>query len=492
MSNNSGDVWDYLRSSIPFETYSDKKLASLYLDNDFPVHLLVKVFDVITDPSFKLEEITFKSFGDIFSRISACRRQAIATCVASETEPIAPPETRAYSIPPIVMRLVVDRMVEDRLPLGTLAMKDDWENAYRTNVANFHAMSLVCRSWTNIALRGLRCRAIIPYHQIDSFLLSPLCGPWITEMVIYWTISNGHEGATLSDIDLLQALLERTPTLRSLAFITSLVWPIYEEWEWVHHDEPPFRVDSCIELISDLLPGLENLWLRHFRPPLKSKIGFCSFGSCSEDEECEDALRRCCDMSSLCVQLPKMVLLKFLSMRSWESYGKVGWDECPPDSLKTIELYDMKLDEGCTRWLLESRGNFNASTLACEAADLRRAHFSLPRLEKLQLYKLELKEDFNISGNFNGLVHLDLFDVLKLDIGPAQLPLSLQHLSIHHRGGKPSIKLLQFDWEIFALDLEGHIRSLPCLRSLVLTGISPEFLNNLVGLCRDRGIEFVH
>ncbi|KAL5525072.1 hypothetical protein ACEPAF_8941 [Sanghuangporus sanghuang] len=140
------------------------------------------------DPSFKLEEITFKSFGDIFSYISACGRQAMATCVASETEPIAPPETRAYLIPPAVISLAIDRMVEDRLPPGTLAMEDDWEIAYGTNMADFHPMSFECRSWTNIALRGLRCRAIIP------------------EMVIYWAVSNGHDGATLSDVDLLQAL----------------------------------------------------------------------------------------------------------------------------------------------------------------------------------------------------------------------------------------------------------------------------------------------
>ena len=68
MFGNHADVLDYLRSNISFKTYSDSKLASLYLDNpdDFPFHLMVKVFDVILDPHFKLEDITFKSLWDVF------------------------------------------------------------------------------------------------------------------------------------------------------------------------------------------------------------------------------------------------------------------------------------------------------------------------------------------------------------------------------------------------------------------------------------------
>ncbi|KAL5525276.1 hypothetical protein ACEPAF_9146 [Sanghuangporus sanghuang] len=30
-------------------------------------------------------------------------------------------------------------------------------------------------------------------------------------------------------------------------------------------DQPPFRVDKHIELIAELLPKLENLWLKHYK-----------------------------------------------------------------------------------------------------------------------------------------------------------------------------------------------------------------------------------
>ena len=68
MLSNPADVLGHLRSNISFKTYSDSKLASLYLDNpdNFPFHLMVKVFDVILDPHFKLEDITFKSLWDVF------------------------------------------------------------------------------------------------------------------------------------------------------------------------------------------------------------------------------------------------------------------------------------------------------------------------------------------------------------------------------------------------------------------------------------------
>ena len=176
----------------------------------------------------------------------------------------------ARSIPPLVVSLVVDRMMNDRLPLGKLAEEDHWRDAYDTNVTDFSTMCLVHSTWTPIARSALQRRVVVPYYQIHLFLRSPLCGPWISEMIVYWTIDNGYEGATRTDVGLFKALLGCTPQLRSLSFVSSLTSPAFNRNDRL---EPPFRVSECLEVISELVPCLENLWMRHINEILmKRKI----------------------------------------------------------------------------------------------------------------------------------------------------------------------------------------------------------------------------
>ena len=85
---------------------------------------MVKVFDVILDPHFKLEDITFKSLWDVFEHISAFRGQAPSPV---QIEPIATPQAHPYSVSPLAVSLIVERMMEDRLPLDNLVKEKDWK-----------------------------------------------------------------------------------------------------------------------------------------------------------------------------------------------------------------------------------------------------------------------------------------------------------------------------------------------------------------------------
>ena len=277
----SGRIYESRRlcTSIRFSTYSDARLAGLFLDSDFPVVLLKKVFDVVLDPDFKPEEVTFEDVWDMFVFISGRRRKnasqrelaptALAPAVIDTGT--CPGEGRNEEadriratpgvIPPLVLDLVVSRLIEDRMPLGVAASDPWWPSAFQSNIEPFYSMSLVHRSWSTIAQRGLRQRVVIPYQHIGRFLLSPFCGPWINEMIVYWSVENGSVGVTKGDIWLLEALLERTTNLRSLSFNTSLIWS-------KDFLRPSFDVGICLEIMSDLLPNLENLWLKHTPEPV--------------------------------------------------------------------------------------------------------------------------------------------------------------------------------------------------------------------------------
>ncbi|KAL5520300.1 hypothetical protein ACEPAG_9514 [Sanghuangporus baumii] len=352
-----------LRTSLRFSTYSDAKLAGLFLDNDFPVVLFKKVFDAILDPDFKPEDVTFEDVWDMFIYISGRRKKdaskrelAPAVTIPDqedkkvETTPI---RTNPGVIPPLVLDLVVDRLIKGRMPLGVAASDPWWASAFQSNIEPFYSMSLVHRSWTTIAQRGLRQRVVIPYQYINRFLLSPFCGSWITEMIIYWSVENGSIGVTKGDIWLLEALLDRTPNLRSLSFNTSLVW-------LKDFPQPSFDVDICLEIISDLLPDLENLWLKHMPAPVSST------------EECLDA---CVEVRSLSRQLPKLRSLRFLSVTSWGSATDGGessqeqpdlnWSEHPPSHLKAIELSHCEgLQCEDLKWLLKPRDEFQLESLS--------------------------------------------------------------------------------------------------------------------------------
>ncbi|EJD05171.1 uncharacterized protein FOMMEDRAFT_27368 [Fomitiporia mediterranea MF3/22] len=66
-----------LCTDLRFKTYSDAKLAGLFLENYFPISFFKEVFDVIVDPDFNSDDVTFDSIWDMFSYISTCRQKDV-------------------------------------------------------------------------------------------------------------------------------------------------------------------------------------------------------------------------------------------------------------------------------------------------------------------------------------------------------------------------------------------------------------------------------
>ncbi|KAL5520320.1 hypothetical protein ACEPAG_9534 [Sanghuangporus baumii] len=517
------DVWNHLRTGISYKSSSDAKLASLYIENKnvFPVNMFAKIFNVLQDPTFKLEDVTFKNLQDVFEYISQSRGRAVELNVDEKDSLSQPqPSSVEQSVPTAVVRLVVDGMLKDQQPLGVAAMEQRWKDAYDTNVSDFHAMSLVHRSWTPFARCGLRFRAVVPFNQMDKFLLSPWCGPWVREMIFYWDVRTDKKGATGGDITLFEALLKRLPNLHSLAFNTCHVWPkadlyyggMYEE----EGEQPPFHVDKCLELIADLLPNLENLWLKHFRGELRTVEMVKKNCPVTIDR----TLQFCPEIPSLLRQLSKMHSLKLLSMRRWTHANKLEWKEAPTAALKTIELANLEKDAKSIRWLLGPRGEYRPTTISLDLRDYTPKFQDIAALscevEKLQIFSDDPPSCSAILSRCEKLSRLDLllsYDSYTRMLEDIELPSTLECLGIHFHGYALH-NVLSSSSSRRANIIKKHIESLPRLRILVLTedprdqngdgeldgfifymalhtDIFDKIPKVLVKLCEARGIELI-
>lgn len=349
----------WLLADIRFNTPSDAKLAGLYLENDFPIRLFQKVFDLIFDPDFKRDDVTFEDMWDLLESVASRRRKLgkrrelgssgrIESSTSTDSSIQASPViTTVPTVPPLVLELVAEYMADTASPLSIAAMGRSWSDVFRQNGADFWNMSLVHRSWTATAHAHLRRRAVIPYQCLQNFLVSPLCGPWITEIILYWTIDSGPVGIEVGDIWMLEALLSRTTSLRSLALNTFFYGTTAPDDSYVAD------LRFVFEIIADVAPNLEHLWLNHL--PAR-----------------EDDKRSCEALGSLSAHIPKMTRLTYLSLKRWagvsdEASKRLDWSVAPPASLKTLELYISSRNPTSSQeleWLMRPREGFQLASLS--------------------------------------------------------------------------------------------------------------------------------
>lgn len=76
-------------------------------------------------------------------------------------------------------------------------------------------LSLVHRTWTGLAQRALRRRAVLVGPGLALFLRSPLCGPWVTRLGILGVDNPLRRGYGIEWASL-EALVARTPHLTQL------------------------------------------------------------------------------------------------------------------------------------------------------------------------------------------------------------------------------------------------------------------------------------
>ena len=129
-NNAPKDFWGRVRSEVSYESPSDAKLASLYLENakTFPIDLLSKFFDIILDPSFKLEDVSFKTHRDVFQYVSDYRAKLAATTAGKESPTPASKILENYSLTMILYENASSEIV--LLIQGNIYMKQIFHGDY--------------------------------------------------------------------------------------------------------------------------------------------------------------------------------------------------------------------------------------------------------------------------------------------------------------------------------------------------------------------------
>lgn len=215
-----------------------------------------------------------------------------------------------------IVAAIAEQFWQDRTPLDVAATEPRWERAFACNGKDLRSMSLVHRSWTLPARNVLRRRAVVPFAHMTRFLRSSFCGPWVKEMILYWTINVRPRGVFEGDIETLGAILFRLPNLEILSLNTFLA-----------HAHAPFRVDSCLRTITSRSNHLEELGIRHFE-----RIGNGTRTHFRNSfEEVKNAFHS---------QLPSMHSIRLVALRRWSSpnEGPKELDLNPATALEILEM----------------------------------------------------------------------------------------------------------------------------------------------------------
>lgn len=259
----------------------------------------------IRESTFVIFDVTLADSSHIDLRISDYRRELADKRGLSK----AGSSDRMFETIRIAFDHVVETIREDMDPFGLEAIPN-WNNTSlaRRRERDLRAISLVHRSLTASAQFALRRRVVI-YGREDlrSFLCSPLCGPWVRELVLHWNLDSrdfahqdGRQEVLTDMMRLLAALLSRASNIRSLCLRTG-----YGEL-WKYSAIVPF-LNSLAGLSS-----LRNLWLVHFgvgdMTPTKHMDACCGPHYCPLLRE-------------LYSVLPSLLHLQALSIRNW-GFGK--------------------------------------------------------------------------------------------------------------------------------------------------------------------------
>ncbi|KAH8109559.1 hypothetical protein DFH11DRAFT_1747025 [Phellopilus nigrolimitatus] len=252
---------------VPFGTATDALLAKLFLTlkstYDVSRITLDTIIDTLLDPSFDATQISFRSSFDVDLYMSE-QRQRQMDLICTSTKSAGTPR-----VPLIALDEIVDMFRDDIGPLQLVDTPSGMISVGGQSHQALKSMSLVHRSWTAIAQRVLRRRAIVTsVGQADAFLCSPYCSPCLRELVI--DIGGGDH--KLQMWMLCAEIIRRVPNLQKLyvkvkgrsptrtGFATCLA-RIGELKDlrclWMMGFDSP-NDDSCLEVIR-MLPRLERL-----------------------------------------------------------------------------------------------------------------------------------------------------------------------------------------------------------------------------------------
>lgn len=180
-----------LHSSIPFPSPSDALFSSLLMKYADIVQM--KLFDdllaLFRYADFHSDQVTMQKPEDVMDHI-ANHRQLTAKERNSKPPSLTGVESRLEYNPQtlnLIPELLAEYLDSQRLPFHRTVDVDLYGRPLgcETNRV-FQTMSLVHRSWTDIAQRYLRQRIFISSSDtLLSFFRSPQIGPWVRQLSVY-------------------------------------------------------------------------------------------------------------------------------------------------------------------------------------------------------------------------------------------------------------------------------------------------------------------
>lgn len=278
---------------------------------DFPTAIDFRLFsDAVSEPTFNIAHVTLKGSSHIDLRISEYRLELANKRGSLKTANCPYGNDHVSGKLRLAFDHIVDSIREDMGPFALEAMpKWDILSLARRQEQDLRSISLLHRSLTSSAQHALRRRVVIYGREsLRRFLCSPLCGPWIREVVLHWNLDSRNfareddRNEVIAEmLRLLAALFSRAANVHSLCLRTGYGEP----WEY----------DDIIPFLNSLssLQSLEHLWLVHSDQDVQASRIIRN--SRSGPQFCPH-LRR------LYYVLSRLRRLRTLSIRNWGSDGR--------------------------------------------------------------------------------------------------------------------------------------------------------------------------
>lgn len=236
--DEAGGLW------IRYPTISDALVATMMLEHKVPSTTINLFLQTIRHSDFDSSKVTFKDAVEIDGYVTDQRRDraVLRSSMHSDTA----------GMPAIALDAVVESVAEEMCSLyQELALRPSaWALANKERRRMLAEMSLVHRSWTAKSQCILRRTVLLGnVAHLQSFVRSPLCGPYVREIGYCSGIPQKFElrrAKTLADYlhhsedcEILASILSRTAALRFFSCSLSI--------ETTHSLHCFYRMLDCLE-----------------------------------------------------------------------------------------------------------------------------------------------------------------------------------------------------------------------------------------------------
>lgn len=479
---------DFLSCSVSFSTSTDALFASFILKHHtVPWQIFDELLSILHLDGFNNKELKFKKLLDVYMDIADRRRS-----MAAKREHLSEPsedgqgQTRAPSVPKLVVELVADELEQERASHIDKQLERSLSVAYSLKDVDeaLQNMSLVHRTWTGIAQQKLRKYINIPPSKdtsLRSRLLNLHIGPWVREVWFGGHFLGGWGAEENSDEELLllRVILQRCPNIKFLLIGKAS----YSSPQWISRE-------AILQLRN--LNSLEHLWI---------------YRGVSEQ-----------DFSELCISvISELHSLKGLYISDdsfWQNSASprnlIGGS--PNESLRRLSLTShSEYDQSrwlpiCSHlsWLFVPRNGYNPKILELNANDVLGSSESvsrfiealeplMPSIESLHLRhtaRSTSSSRTDVFQRFTSLQQLQLHDVQQAPEMPLCLPTTIREFHIRFGSMYSS---WHTDYPTLDTYIVSQLQIMPNLREVLISveGGTTDTLPSTASLCANRFINLI-